>query len=140
MSLKTLHKSQKKQTGFTMVEIMIVMAIIGIVIAIASGTWMRQREFARGRTCQENLSKIDGAKEQYAMDNAIGNGTDVDWSDIAGATNYIKFQPGCPATDEEYVLNAIGTDPTCPYSGSEPDWAPDYIGHVVPPVETASSN
>ena len=140
MSLKTLHKSRKHQAGFTMVEIMIVMAIIGIVIAIASGTWMRQREVARGRSCQENLTKIDGAKEQYAMDNSISNGTDVHWSEIAGPTNYIKRQPTCPATNEEYVLNAIGTDPECPYRGSEPSWAPETIAHTVPPVETASTN
>lgn len=52
--------------GFTLVEIMIVVAIIGIIIAIAVPAFLRARENSRGRACQENLSKIDGAKEQYA--------------------------------------------------------------------------
>ncbi len=54
--------------GFTLVEIMIVVAIIGIIIAIAVPAFLRARENARGRACQENLSKIDGSKEMWALE------------------------------------------------------------------------
>ena len=58
--------------GFTLVEIMIVVAIIGIIIAIAVPAFLRARENARGRACQENLMKLDGSTEQWALDFRLG--------------------------------------------------------------------
>lgn len=108
--------------GFTLVEIMIVVAIIGIIIAIAVPAFLRARENARGRACQENLSKIDGAKEQYAIEKKIGNNEAVDMDDLANAdgTGYLKSVPTCPAGGT-YTEGNIGTDPTCDYSA--PTWA-----------------
>ena len=84
--------------GFTLVEIMIVVAIIGILVAIAVPGFLRARETSRARACQENLSKIDGAKENYALDNNLGEAGTVAWSDIVtGKTGYIRKQPSCPA-------------------------------------------
>ena len=65
---------KKNIKGFTLVEIMIVVAIIGIIIAIAVPAFLRARENSRGRACQENLAKIDGSKEQYGLEFKLGNG------------------------------------------------------------------
>jgi prepilin-type N-terminal cleavage/methylation domain-containing protein len=119
----------KRREGFTLVEIMIVIAIIGIIIAIASTTWIRQREMSRARACQENLTKIEGAKEQYAMDAQIGNGEAItgEWDVLVGTTRYLKSQPVCPA-DGVYTLNVVGTTPVCNYV--VPSWL--SIPHQVP--------
>ncbi len=108
-----------KMRGFTLVEIMIVVAIIGILIAIAVPGFLRARENSRGRACQENLTKIDGAKEQWALENKKSNDTScgatdvfLDDGNICGANGYIKKKPSCPSGGT-YTVNNVGTDPTC---------------------------
>jgi len=114
-----------KKRGFTLVEIMIVVAIIGIIIAIAIPSFLRAREVSRSRSCQENLSKVDGAKEQYALDQNLGDGQAVPggMATLVGNTNYIKVTPTC-AAGGTYTLNNVGIDPACTYT--PPTWAPDH--------------
>ena len=76
--------------------IMVVMAVIAIVVAIATPTWLRQRELSRGRACQENLLKINGAKEQYALEFKVVNGSAVDMDEEAA--NLITYQRGYQAS------------------------------------------
>lgn len=103
-----------KAKGFTLVEIMIVVAIIGILIAIAVPGFIKARREARRRACQENLSKIDGAKQQWALDlNKAGTET-PDMTDLveANRTGYLQKEPICPGGGT-YTINTVDTDPTC---------------------------
>lgn len=125
---------KKAVKGFTLVEIMIVVAIIGIIIAIAVPAFLRARENARGQACQENLSKIDGAKEQYALEFRIANGESLSgWEDLiqpGGAQQgqgYLKSIPQCPSGGS-YEINPIGTAPQCEISDSN---AP-FVPHILP--------
>jgi prepilin-type N-terminal cleavage/methylation domain-containing protein len=117
---------KKSLKGFTLVEIMIVVAIIGIIIAIAVPAFLRARENSRGRACQENLAKIDGSKEQYGLEFKLSNGASVTLAQLiqpGTATvgeGYLKKTPTCPANGT-YTTNVLGTDPTCSYVG--PTWA-----------------
>jgi prepilin-type N-terminal cleavage/methylation domain-containing protein len=118
--------------GFTLVEIMIVVAIIGILIAIAVPGFLRARENSRGQACQENLTKIDGAKEQWALEWKISNGTAAPTDFLTdaryfGPNGYVKKEPKCPSGGT-YTCNAIGTDPTCSIGTTN---AP-FIPHVMP--------
>lgn len=124
----------RKVKGFTLVEIMIVVAIIGIIIAIAVPGFIRARSQSRMRSCQENLTKIDGAKEQYALERNVGPGTAVSMTDLveAGGTGYIKTTPLEPSGGT-YTVAAIGTDPTC--STSFPGHSLGEIGTVITSVE-----
>ncbi|MEN6356601.1 MAG: prepilin-type N-terminal cleavage/methylation domain-containing protein [Armatimonadota bacterium] len=103
----------KRRRGFTLIEIMIVVLIIGILLAIAIPNFMRARETSRAKSCCANLRQIETAKEQYAMDNKLSDG-----GVIAGTLwpDYIKQEPTCPSTGASYAntINAIGTVATCP--------------------------
>lgn len=68
--------------------------------------------------CQENLAKIDGAKEQWALEFKHSNGTEIDTEeflnnpDIIGPNGYLWEKPICPSGGT-YTVNPIGTDPEC---------------------------
>jgi prepilin-type N-terminal cleavage/methylation domain-containing protein len=109
-----------RQSGFTLVEIMIVVGILAIIIAIAAPTWVRQREISQLRTCQENLTKINGAKQQWALETNNPGSAEPGWDDLVNETGdgFLKKEPVCPASGT-YTLNTVNEDAAC--SISDPD-------------------
>lgn len=105
----------KKSKGFTLVEIMIVVLIIGILLAIAVPNFVRARETSRGRTCVANLKQIDSAKEQYAMEARLAAGAAVTQANLV--PDYLKRFPVCPSGGT-YTIANVGTDPTCSIGGA----------------------
>ena len=105
----------RRGSGFTLVEIMIVVAIIGLLAAIAIPNFIKARSLSQKNACIENLRQLFGAKETWALD-ARKNTTDTpDDTDLFGATLYIKEKPGCPANGT-YSLEAVNTKPSCSVS------------------------
>ena len=99
----------KKNQGFTLVEIMIVVAIIAILAAVAIPNFVRYRKTSQMNACIGNLKQIQSAVEQSRL---AGN-TNPGWTDIVGADKYIKVTPTCPSGGT-YTLPADDTsDPTC---------------------------
>lgn len=107
-------KKQRK-SGFTLVEIMIVVLIIGLLAAIAVPAFGRSRTRAWRSTCISNLRQIDSAKEQWAIEN---NQSDGATPNQAALQPYIRGTNvwTCPAGGT-ISINAIGTNPTCTVSG-----------------------
>ena len=63
--------NKTKKYGFTLVEIMIVVAIIGLLAAIAIPNFVRARTTSQMNACINNLRQIDGAKQQWALENKV---------------------------------------------------------------------
>jgi len=121
-------------SGFTLIEVMIVIGIISIVVAIAASTWMRQRETARGRACQENLTKIAEAKELYAVEFKLSSGTNISFPDdllrpggVQLGRGYFRVEPKCDASGI-YLANPIGTNPSCSIGSNNVSFEP----HILP--------
>lgn len=108
---------RKRSSGFTLVEIMIVVAIIGILIAIAVPGFIRARTTSQGRACAENLQKIDGAKEQWALEEKKDTGDTPADTDLFGVNEFVRTQPTCPSGGT-YTIAAVGTPPSCSLSDS----------------------
>ncbi|MEN6613114.1 MAG: prepilin-type N-terminal cleavage/methylation domain-containing protein [Armatimonadota bacterium] len=104
----------KRRRGFTLIEIMIVVLIIGILLAIAIPNFMRARETSRAKSCCANLRQIETAKEQYAMDEKLSDGGIIpnDGADLWAEGAYIKEEPKCPS-DGVYTVAPIGTPASC---------------------------
>jgi prepilin-type N-terminal cleavage/methylation domain-containing protein len=102
--------------AFTLVEIMIVVAIIGLLAAIAIPNFIKAREISQRNACIANLKQIDGAKQTWALETRqIATATPTE-ALLYGPTLYIRDTPVCPA-DGNYTLNTVATKPTCNVSG-----------------------
>ena len=100
-----------RTAGFTLVEIMIVVAIIGLLAAIAIPNFMKNRVQAQKNACANNLRIIDGAKELWAMESGQAQSTAVV---TASVNSYLKGDttPACPAKGV-YTYQVIGLKPSC---------------------------
>ena len=100
---------KNNKSGFTLVEIMIVVAIIGLLAAIAVPSFVRARTTSQTNTCINNLRQVSGGIDQWAIENnKIGSDAVVE----ADATPYLKKWPICPAGGT-YTLTTVDADPTC---------------------------
>lgn len=98
--------------GFTLVEIMIVVAIIGLLAAIAIPNFVRARQRAQAEACVANLRQIEGAMQVFAVDTGAADTAVPTWAQLV--PDYIRTQPACPGGGAYSVgTTAVSGRPTC---------------------------
>ena len=108
----------KKRSGFTLVEIMIVVAIIGLLAAIAIPSFLKARETAQKNACINNLRQIDSAKNQWAIETGQQSTATPGWDNVAPYVKDGLAKCYCPADSTKnntnsYLLNGLTNSPTC---------------------------
>jgi len=98
--------------GFTLIEIMIAIAIAALIASIAIPYFITYRSIAQTKTCMANLRQIEGAKEQWCLETKRAPGDACVLTDLAGPDKYIKGSPSCPA-GFTYDPQAVGLRPIC---------------------------
>ena len=122
MKINTSNKA-----GFTLVEIMIVVAIIGLLAAIAIPNFVKARTTSQTNACINNLRQIDGAIQQWALEQKKAPTDAVQYTDISG---YLKSAVVCPAGGStasfgsSYTIVDVATRPVCQI---------DAVNHILPP-------
>lgn len=118
-----------RAAGFTLVEIMIVVAIIGLLAAIAIPNFVKARTTAQKNACITNLRQLDGAIQQFALENNKAGAAPITLSQCRA---YLKNSVICPAggttPEDSYSVVDCQTAPTCISKGGG-----SANGHMLPP-------
>jgi prepilin-type N-terminal cleavage/methylation domain-containing protein len=99
--------SSRASSGFTLIELMIVVALIGLLTTLAVPNLAKARDTSRLNMIYSNLRVLDAAKDQWALDTNQASGTPV--TDITVLSKYFRWGKLRDVLNETYVPNPIGT-------------------------------
>src|SRR5687767_301273 len=116
--------------------IVLLVAASFVCAGVATRVKYNRIQTSKALVCQENLSKIEGAKEQYALEFKLSNGTPIDMDQLithamramsAPRADVVMMIPKCPSGGI-YVANPLGSQPTCSIGNNNGRFPP----HVTP--------
>lgn len=119
-----MFKMKKNQKGFTLVEVLLVVVILGILAAVALPRFLTTRVESQLRTCQANLSAMNAGIEEYHF---MNGGFPADLDAITSDTD--RFPDGAPVCPAEgnYSLNTTTNRAQC-----------DVADHVLPTADSGT--
>jgi prepilin-type N-terminal cleavage/methylation domain-containing protein len=113
--MNTLRKYTGKG-GFTLVEILIAVAVIGLISAVAFPQFMKARSSAAMNICISNLKRIEEGKDLWAVWEGGNQNDTPTWAELI--PDYLRKMPSCPLGGT-YSINRMDADPTCTMDGHE---------------------
>lgn len=134
-----MNKTNSASKGFTLVEIMIVVATIALLAVLAIPNYVRARSQSQSSACINNLRKIDDASQEWAMEYRQSATATVTFDDIQP---YLKGAVVCPASGstatfaESYGLTTVSNKPSCkivPAVHALPADSSSQVAHPVAP-------
>ena len=111
-----ISRFRAHRRGFTLLEILIVVAVLGILVGMAFPNFLKSRTNAQKQICIENLSQIESAKQIWGVETGKKDGDAPDEADLFGAMRYMKHKPNCPAGGQ-YDLTVVGQNAKCEIPG-----------------------
>lgn len=101
--------------GFTLVEIMVTVAIIGIIIAVAVPSWTNSQKRSKEKSCLENLRQIENGKHQWAIEFSMEDTATPAMEDLV--PQFVKTAPVCPSGGN-YTLSTVNSETNCSVHGT----------------------
>jgi Tfp pilus assembly protein PilE len=108
----------QNQSGFTVLEIMIILMLISLLAILAFPAYARSRRVAARATCLANLRQLEGAKNQWSLENKVSNSAIPTDTDLFGENKYIRTKPVCPAGGS-YSFGSLNQKVTCSLEEAE---------------------
>ena len=107
---------RSRSAGFTLVEIMVVVAIIGLLMSVATVGISHAVKTAQKQTCAMNIEAIEGSKQMWMLENKKGDNDTATEDDLKPILKNGVF-PTCPAGGT-YTINNNATRATCSTHGA----------------------
>ena len=116
--------------GFTLIEIMIVVAIIAILAAVAIPNFIKYRNEAQKSACISNMKQLQTAGEQWCIINGALSTPPI--TDLCGSDKYVKTTPKCPFAGDSYTISN-------PSGVVNVECVQTTLGHVIPGTQAAAA-